>query len=369
MVVGWLRPQIVLPTAAANWPEDRISTAIAHERAHIARMDGLWALFAAAGTAVFWFHPLAWMLVDRMRQESERSCDDSVIRAGTDAHEYATHLIEAAREAGHHWELAAGIAMADAPKLESRVVSVLDGTAQRGPAGRKFTAFAAAVAGLMLLIVTGAITGRAQDLPAGTLEITVVDPSGARIADASISVDDGRGKLHVMRKTLGDGVARVDSLPPNDYLVEVKAPGFQVATKGIRMQEQGGARIAIALDMGRIYETVKVKGGLAAPQAPPAPPTRIRVGGNVQAAKMRNQVPVHYPQSAKDDRIEGTVFLQAVVLMDGTIGSLEVLSAPSPVLATAATDAVRQWTYEPTLLNGKPIEVITKINVNFTLAE
>jgi protein TonB len=46
-----------------------------------------------------------------------------------------------------------------------------------------------------------------------------------------------------------------------------------------------------------------------------------------------------------------------------------VLSAPHPDLATAATDAVRQWTYEPTLLNGSPIEVITKINVNFTLAE
>ncbi len=369
MVVGWLRPRILLPASAPEWPEERISSAIAHERSHIERLDCLWALFAAAATAIYWFHPLVWMLMNRMRQESERSCDDSVILCGTDARDYAEHLLEAAREAGHHWEPVAGIAMADAPKLESRVVSVLDRRTVRTPVSRMFAAAVTASAGVLLFLVTGAITGRAQDVPQGTLEITVVDPSGARVADAGISVEDGSGKLQVMRKTSAEGIARIDSLPPADYLVEVKAPGFRPAIKGIRLQADNGSRVAIALDMGRIYETVKVSGGIAAAPQAPTTPTRIRIGGNVQAAKLRNRVQVLYPPSAKSVGIQGTVFLQAVVLMDGTVGSLEVLSAPHPDLATAATDAVRQWVYEPTLLNGSPIEVVTKINVNFTLSE
>src|ERR1039457_1724144 len=100
----------------------------------------------------------------------------------------------------------------------------------------------------------------------------------------------------------------------------------------------------------------------------PAPPTTIRVGSNVQQAKLLVKVMPVYPPEAKAQGIEGTVVLQATIDKDGTVASLMVLSG-DPMLVTAAMDAVKQWQYSTTLLNGDPVEVVTEIRVNFTLAK
>ena len=65
-------------------------------------------------------------------------------------------------------------------------------------------------------------------------------------------------------------------------------------------------------------------------------------------------------------RIQGAVRLEALICTDGTIRSLRVL-AGHPLLVKAAIDAVARWRYQPTLLNGDPVEVITEIDVNFAL--
>ena len=105
-----------------------------------------------------------------------------------------------------------------------------------------------------------------------------------------------------------------------------------------------------------------------APAGAPAPPTTIRVGSNVQQAKLLVKVMPVYPPEAKAQGIEGTVVLQATIDKDGTVASLMVLSG-DPMLVTAAMDAVKQWQYSTTLLNGDPVEVVTEIRVNFTLAK
>lgn len=112
----------------------------------------------------------------------------------------------------------------------------------------------------------------------------------------------------------------------------------------------------------------------AAPPPPPPPaekpkpatPQRIRVGGNVAEAKVINRVQPVYPPLAKQARVSGTVRLNAVISRDGTIQDLQVVSG-HPLLVQAALQAVRQWRYSPTLLNGEPVEVVTVIDVNFTL--
>jgi protein TonB len=86
----------------------------------------------------------------------------------------------------------------------------------------------------------------------------------------------------------------------------------------------------------------------------------------VQAAKISNQVRPVYPQLARQARIQGTVRLEAVISKDGTIEELKLVSG-HPLLVQAAMDAVKQWRYQPTMLNGVPVEVITTIDVNFTL--
>lgn len=106
----------------------------------------------------------------------------------------------------------------------------------------------------------------------------------------------------------------------------------------------------------------------AAPPPPPKPvtPQRIRVGGNVQAAALTRQVQPVYPQIARTAHIQGTVMLHAIIAKDGTIQELTYVSGPA-LLMRAAMDAVRQWRYKPTLLNGEPVEVDTTIQVVFTL--
>ena len=97
-------------------------------------------------------------------------------------------------------------------------------------------------------------------------------------------------------------------------------------------------------------------------------PMRIRVGGNVQQAKLLVKVTPVYPVEAKAQHIQGLVKLQAILDKEGKVANLQVLEG-DPILAAAALDAVRQWQYQSTLLNGDPVEVVTQIDVNFTLSQ
>jgi TonB family protein len=98
------------------------------------------------------------------------------------------------------------------------------------------------------------------------------------------------------------------------------------------------------------------------------PPSRIRVGGNVQQTKLVSQPHPTYPPEAKAAHIQGIVKLNALIGKDGAIQHLDVISG-EPVLVQSAIDAVKQWVYQPTLLNGEPVEVMTQIDVNYTLSQ
>jgi len=101
---------------------------------------------------------------------------------------------------------------------------------------------------------------------------------------------------------------------------------------------------------------------------PAAVPGQIRVGAQVQAANLINQVRPEYPPLAKQARVQGTVTFGVTIAKDGTIANLNLISGP-PLLVQAAQQAVQQWQYKPTLLNGQPVEVVTTIDVNFTLSQ
>jgi periplasmic protein TonB len=118
------------------------------------------------------------------------------------------------------------------------------------------------------------------------------------------------------------------------------------------------------------WETTKP--AVAAPpkvaESPKPKTSLLKVGGAVQAAKLIRQVKPAYPALARTARISGTVRLQAVIGTDGHIRNLLLLSG-HPLLVPASIDAVMQWTYQPTLLNGEPVEVQTQIDVNFALGQ
>jgi TonB family protein len=117
---------------------------------------------------------------------------------------------------------------------------------------------------------------------------------------------------------------------------------------------------------------VLVRSGVVPPPPPSIQSTTealervISVGGKVQAAKLIRQVQPIYPALARQVRIQGVVTLEAIIGMDGAIQQLRVLNG-HPLLVSSAVQAVQQWMYSPTVLNGKAVEVKTTIEVRFTL--
>ena len=93
---------------------------------------------------------------------------------------------------------------------------------------------------------------------------------------------------------------------------------------------------------------------------------RMRIGGDVKEPKKLKDVAPVYPEDAKSAGVQGVVIIEAVIGTDGKIVEARVLR-PVPLLDKAAIDAVQQWEYTPTLLNGEPIEVIMTVTVNFQL--
>ncbi len=106
-----------------------------------------------------------------------------------------------------------------------------------------------------------------------------------------------------------------------------------------------------------------VVGGL--PDAPP-PPQAVRVGGNIKEPKKLKNVPPSYPDIAKQARVQGVVILECTISPQGKVQDVKVLRG-IPLLDQAAIDAVKQWVYTPTLLNGVPVPVIMTVTVNFRL--
>lgn len=106
---------------------------------------------------------------------------------------------------------------------------------------------------------------------------------------------------------------------------------------------------------------------------PPAPPPatattqQIRVGGTVQAANLIRKVAPVYPALAKQARIQGTVRFQVIIGTDGLVRNVQLISG-HPLLVEAAKNAIQQWAYRPTLVEGEPVEVITTVDVNFALS-
>ena len=127
LVWGVHRPTILLPEHADDWSDERRRAVLAHELGHVARRDGVVNAMACVAVALYWFHPLTWVALHRLRIESERACDDLVIARGTSGADYAAHLLEIARGA-RVLRLAglSAIGMARPTHLEGRLLAVLD---------------------------------------------------------------------------------------------------------------------------------------------------------------------------------------------------------------------------------------------------
>jgi beta-lactamase regulating signal transducer with metallopeptidase domain len=127
---GWLRPKVLMPAEAEQWPTDRRRVVLLHELAHVKRCDCLTQNLVRLVCAFYWFNPLAWIAARRMCIERERACDDLVLNGGCKASDYAGHLLQIATTFRRAPQ-AAGIAMARSSNLEQRVSAIVDGSRVR----------------------------------------------------------------------------------------------------------------------------------------------------------------------------------------------------------------------------------------------
>ena len=380
---GLLRPRVIVPPAARSWPESRVRLVLYHELAHVRRADWIVQLAAELVRAIYWFNPLVWIICARLRQESEQACDDEVLRRGVAGSDYASHLVEIARDLRQQRMWIPAPAIARSSSLERRVRAMLDTRLNRRPLSR--------VAGVVALLLVTAITIPIAGLAAqafGSLTGAIVDPTNGVLPGVTLVLTNQQTKAKYEVQTDRNGRYEFVGLPPGDYSFETKLAGFSafrgtVAITGVSLQQN------VTLQVGELTERVTVVGGPrdAEPTAPPDPDKAreleerlkkratqrcpggvkddgtTRIGGNIRAPMKIRHVGPRYPANLQG--VEGDVSLRATIGTDGLIQDVTVVSSAHPDLTQSATEAVSQWQFDPTLLNCSAIPVHINVTVQF----
>jgi beta-lactamase regulating signal transducer with metallopeptidase domain len=223
---GLLRPRVLLPANAQNWPDTHIRAVLTHEFAHIRRYDWGIQMLAEIVRAVYWFNPLLWIASTRLRQEGEHACDDEVLRLGVDGTEYAGHILDIARMLkAKKGAWSPTIAMACPSNLERRFAAMVHPSLDRRAVTRNMFLVTALLA---LLIVVPLAAVRAQIVP-GAVRFSgnVYDAKGAAIPNARIILtraDDATQRAAAESNRAG--VFEFPKLAPGHYSVDIIGRGF-----------------------------------------------------------------------------------------------------------------------------------------------
>jgi len=460
ITVGWFAPSVILPPSWTGWSRAQLDAVLAHEDEHARRRDPLVQWLALLNRAVFWFHPLAWWLSRQLSALAEEACDDAVLLRGHDPLCYSEYLLGLARvvqESGARVgvvgmampgtflpqrirRIAAGVAVQRVSRLRiacvgmlcalvstvftvgavgySRAEAEISAPAEfavpllqsRGPEGLSRTTDE------LLRTVDGALRKRNVLLaqakaPAAppvasavssaatgqSISGVVIDPSGAVVADAPVTLTDT--DTGATASTTSDNTGRYwfRNIDVGTYSVMLNVRGFKRLTQTGIAVAAGDAHNTgtMFLALGTVAESLSVVGSRSAVAATTLPndalPLRVansnytavigrrairmasagpaRIGGDVQAALLVNQIKPDYPTNLQQQGVAGTVKINAVISKEGMLTGLQVVSSPDPGLTQAALDAVSQWRYQPTMLNDQPVETVTTVDVNFSLTK
>jgi beta-lactamase regulating signal transducer with metallopeptidase domain len=368
---GFASPTIVVPAVSVRWPDALVRSVLCHELAHISRGDWIVQMSVEIVRAVYWFNPIVWFACGRLRLESERACDEVVLRSGVEGSVYASHLLGLARALNQRHRLFPAPAMARSSSLHKRVTTMLNDAQNRTPISR-FTR----VATVVTLVVVAAAIAAAQVF--ATFSGSIADPQGAVLPGVHVTLSNADRQTKYDAQSNRRGEFEFVGLPPGDYLFEVRVPGFKAYQASLTMAG-ADVRRAITLQIGSLQETVIVADGgdtasrsvetgsaRANPPCPAAAPAGDPpIGGNVRPpAKIRDVRP-QYPASLRGTGAEGTVVLDARVGLDGFIKDPRVREPANRDFANALIAAVNQWQFDSTLLNCVPIEPAITVTGHF----
>jgi TonB family protein len=377
VTVGARRPAIVLPDKLLEEDhEAELRAALAHEMAHVRRRDYLRNLIHEFVLLPISVHPLALLIRHHLVRTRELACDEMAASVLGRRH-YARSLVRMAHEISRfpsapEEEFKLGVF--DADILEDRVMRLLDSK----PLASTRLAKVTLLAGAMLIAaccmaaarfsVAAAPDAAQTAKPGGESGIItgiVVDSSGTRLSNASVWLKRRRGSETFIKTTVTDAAGNFSfaDVAPGRYTLEADSPGKASSYRTITVRPGGWPPF-----FPFVLESRTVAGGGTTHATMPGEtPKKLRINGAVEDAKLISQPHPRYPASAKARRIQGMVEIDAIISAAGVPDKLRVVRSPDTELSKAALDAVRQWRYRPTLLNGKPIAVETTIDVDFTL--
>jgi protein TonB len=417
---GTWRPVVLLPERLTSQPAAIQRAVLTHELLHVRRRDWSWMMGEELLRAVFWFHPGVWWLVARVRLAREEVVDECTVRVTGQRRAYLEALLAFADVA----PLTAGAAFGRRRHLFRRMTLISKEAAMSSKrvvvscavlvigvaAGSRYavSAFPLAQAPQAPGVIqpaqspadgeegplersAKAITPE-NPIPRRTYAVTPRTPAGAIVAPIVVTVRVtvnalGRvGEARLYAGPLGGSPPATDSYA-KAALDAVRQWVFEPPADGpisfnVSFVFAPGAEPRLIAYGGPLGVESAAAGGLVAGAVPPVPPppppppwvrdgvteamAPVRIGGAIKPPTKTKDVRPVYPPIAQSSHLQGVVILEAVIGSDGRVNRVAVLRS-IPLLDQAAMDAVKDWEFTPTLLNGTPVPVSMTTTVNFTL--
>jgi TonB family protein len=385
VTLGIRRPLILLPHRFNDLSDDGKCAVACHELLHVRRRDWLWTIVEAHVRAVCWFHPGVVWLVDRIQLVREQVVDELVIDQTSSRREYMSALIMFADSAR---PTALSSAFLRRRHLKSRIRELLKESRMSAPR-LSFTMIAVT---LVMAGVTAAtvralpldLSAMAQTGGPSRMEIRLAETApGVGLQQARVSGSDQPIYLHpAALATWSDvSLARIVDVGNSGFGVAVTLNSDAAARMATATTAHLNRPLAIILD-GRVVAAPTVR----APIGETAMITGITAGAaqelieaNVachtnpaQCAAAVLPVPTYrerpqYTPAAMAAQIEGNVLLEAVVLPDGSTGSVTVVRSLDPGLDQEAVAALKRWTWTPGTRGGEPARITVQVQLSFTL--
>jgi TonB family protein len=396
---GWLKPVVLLPERFLGFEPELQEAVLCHELLHVQRRDWLFAVGEECIRALLWFHPAVWWLIGRIHLVREQVVDREAIRLTDSRDPYLRALLAVA---GHHLQpdLAPASLFLRKHHLDQRVAAVVR---KEIPMSRiRSIAWLSLMSGAVVAAVW--LAGSAFPLQAVPQATESIDP---RAGGPRVVVQGKDFRLHALTGVVEQG---------GEHLLH--EPHVLYSPEALDNRVEGRVVLELSVDKdGQVYDALVISGpqqlrrpalmsvlhwryspAIPLPtklavtirfDLPPhtaqmlpadgakaagaasdsgAQPKRIRLGGEVQRARLLRQVRPEYPALAKQAQVEGMVVLNVSISPAGDVEEIDVESGHE-LLIPAAVNAVKQWGYRPVLLNGVPVAVETEVKVTFTLGE
>jgi protein TonB len=416
---GFRRPVVLLPEILRSQSDDIQRVVLCHELFHVRRRDWISVVGEEVVKAVLWFHPAVLWLIARVRQAREEVVDELTVLATSERRAYIEALLvfadappqtpaaafarrrhlfrrmvliskEAVMSSRRILVSAAAMTLVVAAGAwsASSVFPLTQTVTAQGRAGAPWLAPLAAQSPVGPIERQAKPITPENPIPRRTFAVTpqnppedpggivtvsvrvVVDRQG-RVAEARGAGQGGRGGRGATPQAVAqpsdafvkaaiDAVRQWQYDPPADGPIAFDVTFAFTAGSEARLLSHGGPAFVAGPST-------------AIPPAPPPPPPppgwaagAVRVGGNVLMPQKTKHVAPVYPAIAESARVQGVVILELIIGPDGHVMDARVLRS-IPLLDQAAIDAVRQWEFTSTRLNGSPVPVVMTVTVQFTL--